>query len=528
MILKRPYGLMIKYFRIIHLVLTVLTVYVMSASRVTVSFFRDYVANDYKATVVNHMANTYINPLIYVAIVIILLVLVALVVLLRFKQKAFAFYIYAIVYYILLIIMLFVASGLLTGLEEEVWTARNARLYSDISLFVFIPQIIFIIVLFIRTLGFNIKKFDFQKDIAELELSEIDSEEVEINFGFDTYKAERTARRFIRETIYYIKENKLLIVIFVGVITLILGYVFIKNFEINKHTYRQNRQFNYNGFAIKVEDSMITNLDASGEIIDDNYYCVLKVKLTNNNGDSKGFNYSNFMLYRGRHNFSPIFSLRDRFIDYGEGYHGQKIAAGATKTYAFVYKIDRKKANYRIVIYTGTSKKYKSKEIIIKLNPLIINNVDTIKTVGLNSQIDLNGTYLDNSAISIKNFELVDKYTYEYENCYVDVCHKYLDSVVPKYKKGKSNTLMVIDYDYTIDDESLYYLTYQSINTFVDNFFKINYSIKNQEYTANITNLTPQRLKDKIVLQVDSDIKKADDINLIITIRNNKYIVNLK
>lgn len=528
MILKKPYGLMIKHFRIIHLILTVFAIYVMSASKTTVSFFRDYVANDYKASVVEHMANMYINPFIYVILFLMFVILVGLIVLLRYKEKPYMFYLYTIIYYAFFFIMLLVAANLLTGLEKEVWVARNARIYSDISLFVYLPQIIFIVVLLTRTLGFDVKKFDFQKDIAELELSDTDSEEVEINLGFETYKAERTIRRFIRETTYYAKENKLIILCALAFLTVIFGYVFIKNYEVTKFTYRQNKKFDYNGFTIKVEDSMITNLDASGDIIDDNYYCVLRVTLTNNNLDSRIFDYSNFLLYRGSHRFSPQLSIGNKFIDYAEDYHGQKIAPSATKTYVFAYKIDKTKANYKIMIYKGLSKKYKSKTIIVKLNPLIINNVDTIQTKGMNDVIDLNGTYLDNSSITIKDYQIVDRYTYQYESCSKDKCYTVTDIVTPKFKKGRENILLVLDYDYTIDSNSLYYKTYQSINTFIDNFFKIQYAINNGIVTANITNVTPQNVNDKIILQVDSDVKNADIINVLITVRNSRYIINLK
>ena len=528
MILKKPYGLMIKHFRIIHLILTVFAIYVMSASKTTVSFFRDYVANDYKASVVEHMANMYINPFIYVILFLMFVILVGLIVLLRYKEKPYMFYLYTIIYYAFFFIMLLVAANLLTGLEKEVWVARNARIYSDISLFVYLPQIIFIVVLLTRTLGFDVKKFDFQKDIAELELSDTDSEEVEINLGFETYKAERTIRRFIRETTYYVKENKLIILCALAFLTVIFGYVFIKNYEVTKYTYRQNKQFNYNGFAIKVEDSMITNLDASGDIIDGNYYCVLKVTITNNNLDSKAFDYSNFLLYRGRHRYSPVFTIGNKFIDYAEVYHGQKIAVGDTKTFVFAYKIDKTKANYKIIMYNGTTKKYKSKTIVVKLNPLIIDNVDIIQTKGLNDVIDLNGTYLDNSSITIKDYQIVDKYTYQYEKCLGETCYTFNDSIVPKLKSGKNNTLLVLDYDYTIDSNSIYYKTYQSIDTFVDNFFKVQYAISNGIVTSRLSNVTPQNVNDKIILQVDSDVKNADIINILITVRNSRYIINLK
>ena len=47
----------------------------------------------------------------------------------------------------------------------------------------------------IRGLGFDIKKFNFNKDVQELNLSQEDMEEVEVNVGIDTTNILRGVRK---------------------------------------------------------------------------------------------------------------------------------------------------------------------------------------------------------------------------------------------------------------------------------------------------------------------------------------------
>ena len=92
--------------------------------------------------------------------------------------------------------------------------------------------------MFIRSLGFDVKKFNFKSDLKELEITDKDSEEIELNLNFQTYKAERTIRRFIRELKYYYLENKKVIYIIGAALVIILGFLIYKNTEKIKYTYK--------------------------------------------------------------------------------------------------------------------------------------------------------------------------------------------------------------------------------------------------------------------------------------------------
>jgi hypothetical protein len=133
---------------------------------------------------------------------------------------------------------------------------------------VYIPQFAFIIVSGTRTLGFNVKQFNFQNDVDDLKVSSNDNEEVEINIGLDTYKTKRNFRRFIREFKYYVLENKLI----VSIIFLVLVGLFIKNVVTNSTSYNKTYgvgdTFTYKNLQLTINDSIITNLDEGRK-----YFC---------------------------------------------------------------------------------------------------------------------------------------------------------------------------------------------------------------------------------------------------------------
>ena len=64
-------------------------------------------------------------------------------------------------------------------------------------------------------------------------------------------------------------------------------------------------------------------------------------------------------------------------------------------------------------------------------------------------------------------------------------------------------------------------------STFATNFFKVRYVTNEATYTSIVKNVTPATLADKIVLQVPKDVENANEIDLLVTIRNKSYIINL-
>ena len=117
-------------------------------------------------------------------------------------------------------------------------TGREVRLLRDFSRFNFWILIITCIPVLIRGLGFDIKKFNFNRDLQDLRLEEKDSEEVEVSIDLSSDRIKRTGRRTVRELKYYYLENKLVI----NIILVVTVVIFIMIFPFNR--YVVNRDLN--------------------------------------------------------------------------------------------------------------------------------------------------------------------------------------------------------------------------------------------------------------------------------------------
>ena len=75
--------------------------------------------------------------------------------------------------------------------------------------------------MFLRGLGFDVKKFNFTKDIQELNLTKEDAEEVEIDVSFNTEAVMRGIRKQKREFGYFLKEYRTFII---GILVILYVY----------------------------------------------------------------------------------------------------------------------------------------------------------------------------------------------------------------------------------------------------------------------------------------------------------------
>ncbi len=527
---------MIKHFKLIHLILTILAGFIAISSLEAVNFFREYVSNNFYASITDNMGMDYVSSFLILAIILALGIFLALVILLRAKKKPNTFYMVSIGYYLFLLVMLLVARGLINGLSDGLWETAAALQYRDFAQIIYYPQLGFIVILIIRTLGFDVKKFDFKNDLKDLELTDEDSELIEINIGFDISKVERTIRRVIREFRYYFKENKFIIVVigFIGV-----AFIFYKvsnNYEKTKYNYKVNQSFNYNGFSYKIEDSIITNLDYAGNIIKENtYYLLVKLSVTNNSGESKPFEYDNFKIYEGRDYYKPELDIGTNFIDYAKPYRGENIRPGTTKTYLLTYVIGKKyKSSYNITLYAGVAlkKENENKIIKVKINPIVLDEIKAVSKVKLNIPLSFKGTYLNDTTLNIKDYQIGENYQYKYQICseyFDDDCREYTGLVTPNMNYSINNKLAVLalDCDFTLDETSAYSASYKEAGTFFENFVKVRYTYNGETQIEELKNLTPAELKGTVVLQLSGKILDATDVELLLTIRNKSYIVTL-
>lgn len=527
MILKKPYAFLIKNFRLIHLILTVLIGYLIFRTYNLYSFFSRYVGNVY-ATLSDATPSNYITVFMFLVSVIIIVFSLAMFMLMKKKEKPKNLYISLSIYYILYFIGLILYFVLFKSMETAQLSIRNAMIIRDATFLIILPQIALLVISMIRAVGFDIKKFNFSKDLKELDINEEDNEEFEFVFGVDSYKYFRYLRRRIREFKYYILENKFMFTILIGLSCSILLILTILNFTVYNRTYNKNQKVQANNLTLQVNNSYLTNIDYKGsEITDDKYFLVANITFTNNSGQSTVLEMQNYELLTKSGKVYPSLSRSSHFIDFGKGYSKEKIQKGKSATYILIYEIDKKDVANKYTLKVIDEVEYKagtinSKHKNIALKPTKYITIDTIGGYELGQTINMFDSILNNTSLTINNYEFRNKFTYKYEACVNANCFEKTDVVTADVAKSK--TLLVLNGNLTLDKTSTFAQNTLTSISFFDAFVQVRFDDK----IAPVINATPKSLKEQFVLQVDENISKAKTIELIITVRNKKYILKIK
>lgn len=535
MILKKPYAFLIKHFRLIHIILAVPLIYISRQTRQVSNFFNDYVSNSYSFQTGSDISSLYVSGLMLFSVFIIIIAALAIYFLLKYKEKPVKMYVFTVIYYIVLFMALFWLSGIISSMSREVLTAKAARMYRDISLIIYLPQYIFIVFVLLRAVGFNIKQMNFKDDLRELEITSADNEEVEVGIEIDGYKAKRFFRRFKREFSYYLLENKFMITVVVILFIFSSILIYYKTRENYNNIYKQKDSFYHQGFKVNIKDSIITNLSQNGEVLNNkHYYLVLKTNAINTMKKKAKLDYGNFIISVGNKEISPILDRSTYFSDYGEPYYGDYIKTDIDKDYALVYQIDKEDLNKSFKLKLLSSFEVRKNKLITKyaivdLSPVIIDEVVDIKTANIKDKVIFNNSNIGSTILQINSFYKGSSYQYDYEYCYSEGnCETKKDIVTVDYRKTSSEaSLIVLDYDFDLDPDSTYAKYVKNNLNFFSDFVKIKSSAGYEPQYYSVTNVTPKNLKDKIVLQVSGNILGSSDIDMIITIRNKRYTINL-
>lgn len=504
MILRKPYGFLIKHFRLIHLVLTAM--YILLAIKVNslLKYYNDFIAgSESKLNAINHVTNYYLIAII--ASIIICLIIYALM---RYKKKPKLLYLILIALYLVVAVIINISYDGLNEIYIATLDAKTQRLNRDLLRIIIIFQYISICFTLIRGLGFDIKKFNFKEDIAELELDITDAEEVELTIGH-TEDLQRKIRRNIRELKYYYKENKLFINTIIVIVLIILASTITINREIINKVYNENEQVSTDNYNFTILKTYITNKSYSDEVITstDTKYLIVKISIASKMTVSE-LNTSNIILKTNNNTYTINQKYYNNFIDLGTSYRGQSISS--PKTYIFIFNVKNEDINDKMqIIYAGNKK--------ININPVNIDEIDESKNYKLTETIDLSNSPLESGNITINNYEIKNKfeYTYNYE-----VSGRTYTSKMNITSANK--TIMHLKLTYQIPDKF-------TINEFLENYVKLKYKINDKEYTnAVLGNKTPGSYHEGLYLEVDKEIENASKIWLEFTIRNKKYIYNLK
>lgn len=266
MILRKPYAFLIKNFKIIHLILSIIMIYVVYKMGNISGFINDYINNIANTRI----ATSYIGGLIFLATIVIIGISVSLYILMKYKNKPKLLYLITSITYSIILIVLFYLLLSFQTIEKEVLDPKTIRLLRDIVNMVKYPEYVFIVIMLVRSLGFDIKRFDFKSDIEEMNIDVSDNEEVELSVGIDTEKIKTRGRRTIREFKYYVLENKVFVYTIVGVILGIIVISLIVNINFINKVYKEGDNINTSYFTMNIVDSYITSKKDNGDKIIDN------------------------------------------------------------------------------------------------------------------------------------------------------------------------------------------------------------------------------------------------------------------
>lgn len=536
MIFKKPYAFLIKQFRIIHIILVALSIYIMNKSSSIYTFFTNYIDNNYSATITSDFSSNFIDGYLFLALIFLVGSLFLISFLLSLKKKSNKFYIISMIFYIILIIYNIYYITVFNSMENSTITADAARIYHDISLLFYLPQYAFIIFYSVRALGFNVKQFNFKDDLKEIKTTSEDNEEVELNIEFDAHKTKRTFRRFLRETKYYIRENLIFIVIISIVLTVTFTYNIVTNFSYFKdNNYTIGDTFYYDGFYITILDADVSNTDLGGDVIAENKsFVVLTIEIENPSTSDLDFDSSDCKLLYNNELIEPSNEYANKFSDYGSTLLYSNIKYSSTGIYTLVYVIDPSDVNdsFKIKLFTGT---YEEKGIyypvytIVSLDTdVLINEVES-GSAELEEKIIFSNTKIGESNYTINNYEISDIFYYKYEKCTNSVCNDYTSSIfIDLGSSYKNKTILKLESELNLDTSTIYYSNNKSNYEFFDNFVTVNYTVGEATYTSGVTSIRTTTNDDSYYLYVDEKIENADNIELIITIRNKKYTYTLK
>ena len=298
MVFRRPYAFLIKYFRLIHIILFILFAYITFKANSILTFFKDYI--NYKGSM-EIISSDYINVWIFIFSILIIGISIIIFFLMRYKKKPKLFYVITSIVSVISMILFLYLYGNIKALESTSMAAREIRLLRDISRFNYWILFIMCIPTLIRGLGFDIKKFNFNKDLQDLNLSKEDSEEIEISTNLSSDKILTTGRRGIRELKYYYAENKFFINIILGVVAVILILIFPFNKFVIHGTLSEKQMLSTRYFNFKVIDSYVSDRN---RISRDNAYVIVKFS-TKGKISKYNFKLDNFVLKSKDNDYIP-------------------------------------------------------------------------------------------------------------------------------------------------------------------------------------------------------------------------------
>ena len=510
MIVRKPYAFLIKYFKPIHIAMFVMFGYFIFAIKDIQDYFTNAVLNNIMGGIATN--NTYFSFFYVIFAIILLGASISIFFLMKNKKKPHIFYLLATIYSALLIIMAIVFKGYFTAVAKSgSYPTTTIVLYRDLTTVMYYWTYFFVIFSFVRGFGFDIKKFSFDKDKEELNISQEDSAEFVLDINIDKDKIINKTRKYKREWGYIYEDNKTLFKrIGIGLVVIIFVYIIVNGLIINK-TYKMGTYIDAGSFGIKIDKVLLSNKDAYGEVRDLNYAGVLFTIKTG----SKGAYFDNRFL-RLKINDEYYYStqsVNSIMGDLGKVYNNEEIAGEKELSYVLLFDYDKEIKANKVSLEILLSNRYHK----INIDYIIQDGKGyKEKSAKLGEEINaLGGLTINSFAISGSTVS----YKYTDKKC-TENCREYTKRVQPNLNEK------ILELNVKYEDNA-------TNNKLLDYYVSLEYEINGETYTnkakqmqlLDIANLSDGQ---RLYYSIKSEVSTATKKYLVITTRDVKYRILLQ
>ena len=530
MILRKPYAFLIKNFKLLHLLLSIFLGFILYKSYILLQLFSKLVDNIKPYGPFDDLVGIYIGIFVYVFMVLAIVFSIIVILLLRQKKKPTGFYYASAFVYVAVILVFIYVGSVLGNIQFQLYETRTLKIIHDIILAAFVVQIPFLLVSITRAIGINVgKKFNFKKDVTDLEIDESDNAEFEFELNVDTEELKTKFRKRIRNIKYMYKENKLVFLVLASTIIFALLIFIVNIFAGIEKTYSEQEKYKSNFFEVTVLNSYLTNKDYRGKNIHNKYsYVVVRLRIKNISKETVGINIENTRVRVDTYvTYKPTIAEYDSFIEFGMPYYGQKLKPNEMRDVFLVYEIDREYSDRRMQFEHLVNASVVNNEVVfdykkVALNHNTFNEVKSIKTANVGEAISFSESLLQDTVLKINSVIVKDRIAYIYNRCEQSDCNVYSKYIAPSLESDYD--LTIVRFNYSLEYSNQLDKRYK-VDSFIAKFGDVRYIINGKEYNnkIDITDVTPIPLTNDIYLEMTGRVKQAEKVYLDITIRDKKY-----
>ena len=534
MILRKPYAFFIKYFKIINLIMAFLMAALLYQSVVIGKFLNKYIVNNAIGT--NFVISEYISfySFLFCLAIIILIIIVTMVMFV--KKKPMKLYIFNFVVAIFVFAVYIIDYKVMSEIGTTVLDIRASKAIRDITFIAVGVQAVSFIITLVRATGFDLKSFEFSKDLKELEIDVKDDEEFEVAVEIDKNKARRKLKNKIRHYKYYYLEHKFVINAGAIILFVIILFFLLINNAMYKTYYKEGRVFNASSYQFDVKNSYLIKTDADGQNLSLGNEILVAVKL----GVSKKtdldttLNTGLITLKVGSKSYSVTTKYNPFISDIGEPYEDELLSTSLTD-YILTFKIPERHSKKNIYLKINDNVSYVkgevgAKNIFVKLKPIDLSENTVVDSYKLKDELTFQDNILENSVFVINEYEINNKFKLSYNFCSKKgKCVTSYEYLTPTATGNYFKTLLRLKGEFELD-EDININDVSNIFDFLNRYATIYYEIDGQTFSHKISSqkISPNSASSNdYYIEVNRDIVKAQKIYFVFKIRNYiyKYII---